>query len=66
MGAIVVALLERTRRENNRDHARNAGKLDEVLAGQRRLERKADRTARALAAHTKTPHPPTTKKASRP
>lgn len=27
---VLVALLERTRRENNRDHGRNAEKLDRI------------------------------------
>ena len=30
-GAVLVAMLERTRRQNNRDHAHNSAKLDQVL-----------------------------------
>lgn len=30
IGAVIVSLIERTRRENNRDHARNADKLDRI------------------------------------
>jgi hypothetical protein len=30
-GGVIVTLLERTRRENNRDHAKNAAKLDRVI-----------------------------------
>ena len=29
--ALLVALIETTRRQNNRDHATNAGKLDSVI-----------------------------------
>lgn len=46
---LLVALIERTRRENNRDHNRNADKLDRVLEatkdlkkGHERIERKVD------------------------
>lgn len=46
---LLVALIERTRRENNRDHGRNADKLDRVLEatkdlkkGHERIERKVD------------------------
>lgn len=30
-GALLVALIETTRRQNNRDHATNADKLDSVI-----------------------------------
>ena len=30
-GALLVALIETTRRQNNRDHASNAEKLDSVI-----------------------------------
>jgi hypothetical protein len=30
-GALLVALIETTRRQNNRDHASNADKLDSVI-----------------------------------
>lgn len=29
--ALLVAMIETTRRQNNRDHATNAGKLDQVI-----------------------------------
>jgi hypothetical protein len=29
--ALIVAMIETTRRQNNRDHATNAGKLDQVI-----------------------------------
>jgi cellobiose-specific phosphotransferase system component IIB len=29
--ALIVAMIETTRRQNNRDHAINAGKLDQVI-----------------------------------
>lgn len=29
--ALLVALIETTRRQNNRDHSTNAGKLDQVI-----------------------------------
>lgn len=30
-GAVIVALIETTRRQNNRDHATNSTKLDRVI-----------------------------------
>jgi len=30
-GALIVALIETTRRQNNRDHASNSDKLDSVI-----------------------------------
>lgn len=47
---IIVSLLEWTRRQNNKDHANNASKLDRVLEatqnlkdGHKRIEDKIDR-----------------------
>jgi hypothetical protein len=31
VGTIMVTLIEVTRRQNNKDHATNAGKLDQVI-----------------------------------
>lgn len=49
--SIAVALLELTRRQNNRDHGRNADKLDDVLINVQRLEKKTDRYGERLQNH---------------
>ena len=41
-GALLVALVETSRRQNNRDHASNAIKLDELVRGHNRIENKVD------------------------
>lgn len=49
--SVAVALLELTRRQNNRDHGRNADKLDDVLINVQRLEKKTDRYGERLQNH---------------
>ena len=49
--SVAVALLELTRRQNNRDHGRNADKLDDVLINIQRLEKKTDRYGDRLQNH---------------
>ena len=49
--SVAVALLELTRRQNNRDHGRNADKLDDVLINIQRLEKKTDRHGDRLQNH---------------
>lgn len=44
IGTIIVALIQRTRRENNRDHAENAKKLD-------RISQAVDKVADRLGDH---------------
>lgn len=44
VGAIIIAFIERTRRENNRDHSSNSAKLD-------RIGDSVDRVAQRLDDH---------------
>lgn len=44
-GGVLAVLIERTRRENNRDHSRNAGLLE-------RIDRKVDKIDERLYEHT--------------
>lgn len=54
--SVAVALLELTRRQNNRDHGRNAERLDDLLINVQRLEKKTDRYGERLRKHIHTPH----------
>ncbi len=40
--AVIVAMIEFTRRQNNKDHGRNADKLDDLARSHRRVEEKVD------------------------
>lgn len=40
--AIIVAMIEFTRRQNNRDHGTNASKLDLLFQSHKRVEDKVD------------------------
>lgn len=48
---LLIALIERTRRENNRDHNRNADKLDRVLEATKDLKKGHDRIERKVDTH---------------
>ena len=56
--SVAVALLELTRRQNNRDHGRTTDKLDDVLISLQRVEKKTDRHGRNLRAHVVSHNPP--------
>lgn len=56
--SVGVALLELTRRQNNRDHGRTTDKLDDVLISLQRVEKKTDRHGRNLRAHIVSHNPP--------
>jgi hypothetical protein len=56
--SVAVALLELTRRQNNRDHGRTTDKLDDVLISLQRVEKKTDRHGRNLRAHIVSHNPP--------
>jgi hypothetical protein len=43
VGAVIVALLERGRRQNTREHGETVHRLDRVLQGLGRVEEKVDR-----------------------
>ena len=49
--ALIVALIETTRRQNNKDHASNASKLDQVVLGHVRIERKVEDLAEKHLEH---------------
>lgn len=49
--SVAVALLELSRRQNNRDHGRNAEKLDDLLINLQRVEKKTDRYGDRLQNH---------------
>ena len=49
--SVLVALMELTRRQNNRDHGNNADKLDDLLINIQRLEKKTDRHGDRLQNH---------------
>jgi hypothetical protein len=68
--SVAVALLELSRRQNNRDHGRNADKLDDVLINLQRVEKKTDRYGDRLQNHidyhaTQAPPKPTRKPAQK-
>lgn len=54
--SVAVALLEMTRRQNNRDHGRNAERLDDLLINVQRLEKKTDRYGDRLRRHMTNDH----------
>ncbi len=56
--SVAVALLELTRRQNNRDHGRNAEKLDRLLGVVERIEDKTDKNTRNHRLHLKNHHSP--------
>ena len=40
--AVLVAMIEMSRRQNNRDHGATSAKLDSLLSGHERIESKID------------------------
>lgn len=42
LGAVIVALVERSRRQNSREHGETSHRLDKVLHGLGRVEQKID------------------------
>ena len=64
--SVAVALLELTRRQNNRDHGRNADKLDRLLGVVERIEDKTDKNTRNHRLHLKNHHSKTSPRATNP
>lgn len=54
--SVAIALLELTRRQNNRDHGSNAEKLDRLLDVVDRIEDKTDKNTRNHRLHLKNHH----------
>ena len=54
--SVAIALLELTRRQNNRDHGSNAEKLDRLLDVVNRIEDKTDKNTRNHRLHLKNHH----------
>lgn len=54
--SVAIALLELTRRQNNRDHGSNAEKLDRLLGVVERIEDKTDKNTRNHRLHLKNHH----------
>ncbi len=64
--SLAIALLELTRRQNNRDHGSNAEKLDRLLDVVDRIEDKTDKNTRNHRLHLKNHHSKTSPRATNP
>jgi hypothetical protein len=49
--ALLIAMIEFGRRQNNKDHNKNAIKLDELVRGHKRIENKVDDLADKHLSH---------------